>query len=70
MNEIVYDIVRNLNTPNRAGGDAVPSRHRVPHTGMFMLPRDLQEDEDEDGDPCTPDPNDDANLDHDIIYEI
>ena len=28
-----------------------------------MLPRDLLEDEDEDHDPCTPDPNDDAYLD-------
>ena len=49
MNEIVHDIVRN--TPNWAGGDAVPSLHRVPGTDMFMLLRDLQEDENEDRDP-------------------
>ena len=30
---------------------------------MFMLPRDLLEDEDEDCYPGTPDPNDDSDLD-------
>ena len=30
---------------------------------MFMLSRDSLEDEDEDRDPCTSDPNDDADLD-------
>ena len=62
MNEIVCDIVRN--TPNGAGGDNVPSRHRVPGTDIFILPQDLQEDKDGDRDPCTPGPNDDADLDH------
>ena len=60
---IVYDIV--YNTPNRAGEGAVPSRHRVPGTDMFMLPRDLLDDEDEDRELGTPDPNDDADLDLD-----
>ena len=45
-------------------GDAVPVRHRAPGTDIFMLPCDLQEDEDKDHDPGTPDPNDDADLDH------
>ena len=61
--DIEYDIL--YDTPNRAGEGAVPSRHRVPGTNMFMLPRDLLEDEDEDRDLGTPDPNDDADLDLD-----
>lgn len=42
---------------------AVPSRHRVPGTNMYMLPHDLQDDEDEDRDPGPTDPNDDADWD-------
>ena len=61
--DTVYDIV--YNTPNWAVEGAVPARHRVPGTDMFMLPRDLQEDEDEDRYLGTPDPNDDADLDLD-----
>ena len=52
-------------TPNWAGEGAVTSLHRVPGTDMFMLPRDLLEGEDEDCDPGTPDPNDNADLDLD-----
>ena len=48
---------------NRAGGYAVPSVHRVPGTDMFMLPRDLQQEEEE-RDFGPPDPNDDADLEH------
>lgn len=62
---IVYDIY-SLNYTLyivRAGAGSVPSRHRVPGTDMYMLPRDLQDDEDEDRDPGPTDPNDDADWD-------
>lgn len=39
----------------------MPSPQRVPGTDMHMLPRDLQEEED-DGDYGAPDPNDDADF--------
>ena len=52
--DIEYDIL--YDTPNRAGEGAVPSRHRVPGTDMFMLPRDLLGNEDEDRELGTPDP--------------
>ena len=48
---------------NLGGGYAVPSVNSVLGTDMFMLPRDLQQEEEERGF-GPPNPNDDADLEH------